>query len=182
MKRFARWLLSLVVLILLIPVGGFLVYATSVFLPAKSAIDQIIDSAGFEDRHPPANIQALIRASLTTDQKPSGYVAKLLLFKFRVNERGVVEHWLLQWAAWAVMVEIVYDESAVYSLFCTLVSDGKHQGLNGMSSHMFNKPLSDLALGESAQLLAYTGGPNLYRNNPERLQAAKARLLERINR
>ena len=72
MKRFARWLLSLVVLILLIPVGGFLVYATSVFLPAKSAIDQIIDSAGFEDRHPPANIQALIRASLTTDQNPVG--------------------------------------------------------------------------------------------------------------
>lgn len=169
------------VLILLIPVGCFLVYAASVFLPTKSAIDHIIASAGFEDRHPPANIRALIRASLNTDQKPSQYVAKLLLFKFRLNERGVVEHWLLQWAAWVVIVDLVYDESAVYSLFCTLVSDGEHQGLNGMSSHMFNKPLSDLTLGESAQLVAYTRGPNLYRNDLERLQAAKAKLLEKLN-
>ena len=180
MKRALKWIWGAVFLILLIPIVCFLLYAGTVFLPVKGDIDKIVSSAAFEDSHSSKNIRSLIRASLNSDTKPSGFVARLLVLKFRTNERGFVQAWQLQWAAWAVLVDLVYDEDSVYTLFCALVYNGEGNGLNELSIRMFSKPLSSLTLDESAQVVAYTRAPNIYKKELERLHPIKSILLNKI--
>jgi len=180
MKRVLKWFLGAVILILLIPIVCFLFYAGTVFLPVKGDIDQIVSSAAFEDSNSSNNLRSLIRASLNSDTKPSWFVARLLVPKFRTNERGFVQAWQLQWAAWAVLVDFAYDEDAVYTLFCTLIYNGEGNGLNELSIRMFGKPLSSLTLDESAQVIAYTRAPNIYKKDLERLQTVKSILLNKV--
>jgi hypothetical protein len=181
MKRIAKWIFGLVILILLTPIVCFLIYAGTVFLPVKSDIDQIIASAGYEDSNSPENIRSLIRASVNTDRKPSWVVARLLVPKYRTNDRGYVQNWQLQWAVWTALVDMVYDDGAVYALFCTLIYTGDGNGLNELSGRMFGKPLSGLTLDEAAQVIAFTRAPNIYKKDIARLQTVKLILLKKVS-
>ena len=181
MKKILKWIFGGFVLILLVPIVCFLVYAGAAFLPEKGNIDQIIASASFEDSHVSEDIRSLIKASVNTDQKPSWSVARLLVPKYRTNERGFVQSWQLQWAAWTALVDLVYGDDEVYTLFCASVYNGEGYGLNELSIRMFGKPLSTLSLDESAQVVAYTRAPNMYKNDIERLQAVKTLLLRKVS-
>ena len=182
MKKFIKWVVASIGIILLLPIAAFVGYFISEIQPRIVDIDLILTEAGQENLNPSQRIKDIILVSVNSENKPSGAVARTLASIYQRNDAGVIRNWQLQWLAWHAFVESYYSQNEVFALFCATVYNGDGQGLNELAIRRYNRPLSKLSESEAAEIVAYTRAPSYMGRSRERLERMRDLLLERVQK
>jgi len=181
MIRFLRLFILVFAGVISVPFLAILVYQIAAIAPNVQVFSQLVDSANPEDKEPPITIRELIKVSHQSPSSPTMHVSRLLMVQYSTyRERGTLSR-IFESAAWLIWTEFYFSEDEIMSIFCTLSYNGEGQGVNALSTSRFGKPLSQLSVDESAEIVAILRGPSYVTKSQARLDSTKAMLLGRLN-
>lgn len=170
MERALRAALLWIAFVFALPVTGFLLWDSLVFRPHLAEINRILMQADQEDRHLTPTIHRLFDANVSSE---SAHVGSRLCW--RLDPKSGNRH--VTHALWALSVKLHFDPDERDALLATLAWNGMDYGLNRYARRAYGRSLSELNDREAAMVVAWTGAPDYYLRNPERLRLRAESLL-----
>ena len=166
---FARWLLQLLLVLLLIPVGAYLLFVVTRFLPAKSELDAslVLTGAGATpadvERYRLGKRPGQSRTSHPLhwldgpDARITGQVARFITAKEDLYRSSLWRH--LDGIAWQLSLNISYDPEAMAALWSAQVISPAGKGMEATALHYFERPLRELDCHDLAALVVMVRAP-----------------------
>lgn len=167
---FARWLLRLLLVLLLIPVGAYLLFVVTRFLPAKSELDASL--VPYQGPEPHLRmLRGIVWASVQgnparptplhwldgPDARITGQVARFITAKEDLYRSSLWRH--LDGIAWQLSLNISYDPEAMAALWSAQVISPAGKGMEATALHYFERPLRELDCHDLAALVVMVRAP-----------------------
>ena len=167
---FVRWLFRLLLVLLLIPVGAYLVFVATRFLPAKSELDASL--VPYQGPAPHLRmLRGLVWANVQDnparptpvhwldrpDARITGQVARFITAKEDLYRSSLWRH--LDGIAWQLSLNISYDHEAMAALWSAQALSPAGTGLEAAALHYFERPLRELDCHDLAALVVMIRAP-----------------------
>lgn len=181
-RAVTRWLFRL----LLIPVGAYLVFVVTRFLPAKSELDASL--VPYQGPAPHLRmLRGLVWANVQgnpahptpghwldgPDARITGQVARFITAKEDLYRSSLWRH--LDGIAWQLSLNISYDPEAMAALWSAQVISPAGKGMEATALHYFGRPLRELDCHDLAALVVMVRAPRYFAPGSE----ASERLIHR---
>lgn len=172
-RAVARWLLRLLLVLLLIPVGAYLVFVVTRFLPAKSELDASL--VPYQGPAPHLRmLRGLVWANVQgnpahptpghwldgPDARITGQVARFITAKEGLYRSSLWRH--LDGIAWQLSLNISYDHEAMAALWSAQALSPAGTGLEAAALHYFERPLRELDCHDLAALVVMVRAPRYF--------------------
>jgi hypothetical protein len=146
------------------------------FRPSVSRINAVYDAMDPEDRWPPPAIQSFVWR--VEGEKVDGFAAQRLLGEIRGPQRMLAWHY--HSVMWYLFLRAHFGKTERLAFYCHYLPYENGVGFSKASQFYLGKQPDALSLDEIAAIVAIGRSPygNSPTRHPERLQAAKMRLLD----
>ncbi|WP_165681455.1 transglycosylase domain-containing protein [Metapseudomonas otitidis] len=169
-RAFTRWLFRLLLVLLLIPVGAYLVFVVIRFLPAKSELDASLVSYQGPTPHLQM-LRGLVWANVQgnparptplhwldgPDARITGQIARFITAKEDHYRSSLWRH--LDGIAWQLSLNISYEHEAMAALWSAQVISPAGTGMEAAALHYFERPLRELGCHDLAALVVMVRAP-----------------------